>query len=1012
MSENKMVYRLGLDIGSTSIGWAMLRLNAQGDPCAVIKAGVRIFSDSRNPKNGQSLASVRRQARQQRRTQDRTKRRKNRLINDLVQFGFFPQDPQARRKLEILNPYEIRRKALDEKLTPYEFGRAIFHLAQRRGFKSNRRTDQKSSETGLLKDAIKQTKAILEKKGYRTVGEMFADRQLRRLPVRSRIRQVEVQQNGRTKNTKQYDFYLDRELIQNEFCLIWEKQSSLNPTLFSDDKKERLYDTIFFQRDLRPVKPGRCTLLPDEERAPLALPSQQEFRIYQELNNLKKLDVNLRSIPLSLEERNVLAEDLNKSKKRTFEQMRSKIGYEGQFNLEDAGRTELKGNETAAILGSKKLIGSEWFKYDLEKQDEIVDLLLTVESESDLINQLHQKYGFSCELATRLSQVTLPSGYGSLSRKALAQIVPVLKSEVIVYSDAVQKAGFESHSSLDLLHQTGEVMYELPYYGEALTRHVGFGTNDPSDPDEIRYGKIANPTVHVGLNELRKVVNELIRTYGKPAEIVVELARELKMSRDQKLEVQRKQNQNKKKNAAATHAVAEILGCNEALVSREDIEKWLLWEELGDNALDRRCPYTGKQISAASLFSEEIEIEHILPYSRTLDDSMSNKTVSYRFANRIKGNRTPWEARDIFEKNGLSYDDILARAEHLPTSKRFRFAEDGYEVWLRDFKDFTARMLTDTQYLCRISKEYLELICPQKTMVIPGRLTSMLRAKYGLNRILNDTNAKNRDDHRHHAIDACVIAVTDRSLLQKIATRAAQNNEEGQRLLQDIPLPWATYRLSVQRAIERIVVSHKPDHSYEGQMHDATAYGIRKDGNVVYRKDGVRTVQKLQVIPIACAKATWRHGINEDGTPRAYKGFKGNSNYCVEIVLNDKGAWVADVISTFDAYRIVRTKGKDFLREKLSRTGKPLIMRLLKGDVLRLKLDDGYRNYIVQKFRSDGMVELAGINEANVSARVRETDSKDTIDYLRKTVSGLQKLHAQRVTVSPAGQVRIHRLGY
>jgi CRISPR-associated endonuclease Csn1 len=141
----KMKYRLALDLGTTSLGWAMIRLNQdeQPAPIAIIKAGVRIFSDGRNPKDGSSLAVTRREARAMRRRRDRLLKRKSRMMHTLTEHGFFPADPLKRKELETLNPYALRAKGLDSALTPAEFARALFHINQRRGFKSNRKTDKK-----------------------------------------------------------------------------------------------------------------------------------------------------------------------------------------------------------------------------------------------------------------------------------------------------------------------------------------------------------------------------------------------------------------------------------------------------------------------------------------------------------------------------------------------------------------------------------------------------------------------------------------------------------------------------------------------------------------------------------------------------------------------------------------------------------------------------------------------------------------------------------------------------
>ncbi|NBS82640.1 MAG: type II CRISPR RNA-guided endonuclease Cas9, partial [Betaproteobacteria bacterium] len=131
--RGKMRYRLGLALGTNSIGWAMIRLDASDTPCAVIKSGVRIFSDGRNPKSGVSLAVERRLARSVRRRRDRLLKRKARMMRMLIDYGFFPSDPNERKRLEQTNPYELRAKGLDHLLTPAEFARAVFHINQRRG---------------------------------------------------------------------------------------------------------------------------------------------------------------------------------------------------------------------------------------------------------------------------------------------------------------------------------------------------------------------------------------------------------------------------------------------------------------------------------------------------------------------------------------------------------------------------------------------------------------------------------------------------------------------------------------------------------------------------------------------------------------------------------------------------------------------------------------------------------------------------------------------------------------
>ena len=537
---------------------------------------------------------------------------------------------------------------------------------------------------------------------------------------------------------------------------------------------------------------------------------------------------------------------------------------------------------------------------------------------------------------------------------------------------------------------------------------MAFGSGKPEDPEEKRYGKIANPTVHIGLNQVRVVVNALIRRYGRPAEIIVELARDLKQSREQKQEAQRKQADNQRRNVRIRAEIARIRGISEESVRQSDIQKWILWEELSFDIADRRCPYSGVQISAAMLLTEQVEIEHILPFSKTLDDSLNNRTVAMRQANRVKRNRTPWDARADFEALGWSYDGILLRAERMPQRKRYRFAPDGYERWLGEDKDFLARALNDTRYLSRVAASYLRLVCPQATRVIPGQMTAMLRAKFGLNDVLGVNGEKNRNDHRHHAVDACVIGVTDQGLMQRFAQASADTRAEGlDRLVKEMPMPWDTYRAHVERAVGHIWVSHRPDHGYEGAMMEETSYGIRRDGSIKQRRkaDGSAGREITNLIRVAESGQPVRHGLDAQGQPLPYKGYVGGSNYCIEITVNDKGKWEGDVVSTYDAYGIVREKGLQALRRpSFGRGGKPLAMRLMKDDVVRLEIDGQLQTLRVVKMSAAGQVFLAGTNEANVDAR--NSDKNDAFAYFSKMAGSFHKAKARRVTISPIGELR------
>lgn len=1031
-----MRYRLALDLGSTSLGWAMVRLNINNEPSAITKAGVRIFSDGRNPKDGSSLAVTRRMARAMRRRRDRLLKRKQRMMKLLLKHGFFPADSAERKALELHNPYELRAKGLNEALTPAEFARVLFHINQRRGFKSNRKTDKNENDSGALKTAINTLRAELDPNAVegkaRTVGELLWRRMKAGDGVRARYRECRVEKDdGKTRIDKSYDLYIDRTMIEAEFDALWAKQTALNPRIFTESARDELKECLLHQRPLKPIKPGRCTLEPDEERAPLALPSQQRFRIYQEVNHLRILGDDLLDTSLTQEQRDAVVNALEHNGKRSFTQINKLLKLPGttQFNLEDEIRKELKGNTTSATLSKKEFFCSDWFNWPLERQDEIVMRLLTEESEADLIAWLQTEFGFDEARAEAIANIGLAEGYGSLSAKALAKILPALQAEVITYDKAVQASGYEHHSRLNthgevsgltfdtgierINPSTGEIEKlhahkKLPYYGEYLQRHVGFGSGKLEDPPEKRYGKIANPTVHIGLNQVRVVVNAIIKRYGHPSEVIVELARDLKKSREQRLEDQKQQAKNQERNNRLRADAAEILNISPERVKKTDIQKLILWEELSFDVADRRCPYSGVQIGARMALSDEVEIEHILPFSQTLDDSLNNKTLATRRANRVKGDRTPAQAREDFENARWSYDAILQRAERMPKNKRYRFAQDGYEKWLREDKGFLARALNDTRHLSRVANEYLRLICPQNTRVIPGQMTAMLRAKFGLNDILGLHGEKNRDDHRHHAVDACVIAVTDQGLLQRFAQASASAREKQlDKLVETMPLPWPTYRDHVERAIHNIWVSHKPDHGYEGAMMEATAYGIRKDGSIKQKikDDGSEGREIKNLIRISEPNQPERHGTDAEGKPLPYIGYVGGSNYCIEIVRNEKGQWEGEVISTFEAYQIVRREGLQRLRHPTkSRSEKPLVMRLIINDIVRMEIDNKVQTMRIASIRSAGTLSLANHNEANVDARNR--DKTDPYTYTSKRAGSLQAAKARRISIAPAGELR------
>jgi len=1030
-----MEYRLGLDIGTNSIGWCVMELDGEKRPITVHDAGVRIFSDGRDPQDGSSLAVTRRVARQMRRRRDRYLRRRERLMEALVKHGFMPGERKERKALEALDPYEIRARGLDERLEPYQMGRALFHLNQRRGFRSNRKVDQgDEKESGKIKSAVGKLALEMERDGARTLGEYLHRRRKRSeenhrneektmLPVRARL----IGEGAKAE----YELYPSRDMIEHEFDTLWAAQEKHDPALYTQEAREELRDIILFQRPLRPVQSGKCTLDPTDKRAPMALPLAQRFRIYQELNHLRLIEPDHTDHPLTLAQRDLLADRLLTRGKVTFDAMRKALKLEQNvhFSHETEKRKHFDGDQTAMALAKADRFGKHWRALAPSEQAAVVERLLDEESsDAEVAKWLIESYLLAPENAEHVAAARLPQGHSRLGRRALERIVPILEREVITYDKAVQEAGYAHHSDFP----PGELLDELPYYGESLERHVAFGTGEPEDPEEKRLGKIANPTVHIGLNQTRKLVNALIEKHGQPAQIIVELARELKSSFEERERLRKEQAENQRKNDVRREKLAS-LGLADTGENRLRLR---LWEELNHDAMDRRCVYTGEQISLTRLFSEEVEIEHILPFARTLDNGYANKTVSLRRANRVKGNLTPYEAFG-HSPAGFNWDEIRARSQALPRNKRWRFGAGAMERFEGEEAGFLDRQLNETRYLSRVVREYLMHVCdPNQVWVSPGRLTAMLRGKWGLNTILSGNPAKNRDDHRHHAVDAAVVGVTDRSLLQRVSTAAGRAREgDAQRLLGDMPLPWEGFRGDLDRAVSGIVVSHRPDHGAGGKLHEETAYGIVDDHTLVFRKplasltrSEVANIRDPKIREEALAAVEGASGKRElaealrsfaaekgmrrvrilkteagfipirDREGKPYKALIPGENHHVDIIERD-GRWEGEAVSVFHANQ------KGYQPAWMRENPRPkLIMRVHKGDLIKLLDKNGEEQVmrVVQLWK--GLFCLAEHNEGG-NLQQRHKDLEDSFRWDFASFSKLKDRKARKVHVDVLGRV-------
>lgn len=1097
-----MGIRYSFDIGTNSIGWAVWRTGADprdvfgpDAPLELLGAGVRLFKDGRNPKDGQSLAAMRRVPKQARKRRDRFVLRRADLIAALVDAGLMPAKEEERKALAMLDPYQLRARGLDEKLTPHEFGRVLFHLHQRRGFKSNRKTDRKGDDKdkGKIADANARLDETLKAMNCRTFGEYLwmrhrgagHDPQRPRDPGRQPTRIRLEGQGARAL----YEFYPTRDMLKGEFRELWKRQAEYHPDLLTPATKERIGTILFRQRDLKPPKIGKCTFeyAAGELRLPKALPSVQAREIYERLGHLRLSSGAGAERPLQPAERDQLATALLHSsltkvkvgaKGLTFKEMRKALhlGGEIRINFEEMGEEALADLRTSRILVKDDHYGPRWRTLSWTQKDAFVKKLLDAADDEALVRDLMTEDGLTEAQARNAASIPLPDGYSRLGPTANAAILEALIEErdeagfVVTYDKAVRRAGEKlgrnwHHSD----ERDGELFEELPYYGQVLQRHILPGTMDPGDrKDEAAFwGRIMNPSVHIGLNQLRRVVNALIERYGPPDQIVVELARELKMTQRQKELEQRRNRENREANDKRAKRLEDEFGQEN---SGENHARLKLYEEqqrAGNGVA--KCPFTLRTIGITQLFNPngEIEVEHILPRSRTLDDTAANKVLCFRTINRIKRGKTPWEAFHSTPQ----WDDIAANAETLPPNKRWRFREDGMERFgaaaagKMDRKTldemgltngFLARHLNETKHMSRLAKAYLAKICnPNAIYVTPGALTGLLRGKWGLNSLLSGDNRKDRTDHRHHALDAIAIGAMTRSLLLHLNTAAGRAEQsEYDDVVSKVPWPFDDFRDHVRGVVERIVVSNKPEHGKQGALHEDTAYGIvtapdekAEIGNLVRRKPlvdltpgevdrirdrALRGQVQAAVVPFRDARGKVSDAKAFTAALAAFAGehrmrrVRVGKDDISAVAIHDRRTGTpykaiapgenhhVDVVQMRDgswkgfAATVFDVNRKDFRpqweREKL---GGKLVMRLHKGDAVELE-SSGMRvvKYVQQIWMKQNLVVLAEHHEGgDLQRRHQENNDIDPFRWDFANIGKLKERGCVAVKVGEVGQI-------
>ena len=1007
---------LGLDLGTTSIGWSFINeADNENETSSIINTGVRIVplttDEEADFKKGNTISinADRTLKRGARRGLQRFKLRRNALLEIFSKIKFIPSNYiyAETGKSTTFSSYQLRAKSVVEAVTKEEFVQILLMLNKKRGYKSSRKI--KSAEEGDAIDGMKIAKDIFENNltpgqwvynslsnggkfipdFYRSdlhkelekivnfqkqfYTEQMNDKLLEDIQGKSRtqtsqhftkILKIELAENKGTReetklqhykwrndaianeldlkilafiiteinnqinqssgylgaiSDRSKELYFNQETVGqfqynqlqknahtklknqvfyrqdylDEFEKNWETQMKFHPELNDQLKSEVRDITIFYQRKLKSQKHlvSFCEFEKGHKAIPKSSPLFQEFRIWQNLNNIVVKNESTKE-PFLLEEdlKQLIAQELLFKESMTDAQMLSfcdlkKGTHTVNFKKIEGNRTNTEifkafekililegydeldfskldaidikqifksafvdlGISTAILDFDPKIQGND---FDKQTYYQFWHLLYSAEDDDKLKETLKNKFGFKENHLPFLLNISLQADYGSLSAKAIKKILPHLMDGQI-YDKACLITGYNHSSSLTTEQNNDRILKDTL--------------------ELLKKNSLRNPVVEKILNQMINVINAIIKDpeMGKPDEIRVELARELKANNEQRSDMTKAIN----KSTAEHDKIRQLLRTEFGIprVTRNDIIRYKLWKETEGISI-----YTGKTIEASRLFTKEYDIEHIIPKSRLFDDSFANKTICERQLNIDKSNKTAYsflqeklsaEDFDQFEKRVKSLFGKISR------TKQNKLLMTDNEIP----EGFIDRQLRETQYIAKKAKEILLEVSRNVTATI-GSVTDKLRDDWELVDVMKELNwekydklglthieeGKNgerlykikdwtkRNDHRHHAMDAITVAFTkpayiqylnnlnaktqgDKKALSIVGIEAKYLKRDKNNKLRFIP-PMENFREEAKKQLDSILISYKAKNKV-----------VTKNKNVTKKSGG--TNQKIQLTP-------------------------------------------------------------------------------------------------------------------------------------------------------------------
>ena len=804
---------LGLDLGVGSIGWALIETE-DDQPKQIIGMGSRIVplskDDSDQFSKGQAISknADRTARRTTRKGYDRYQLRRALLTQVLRQNGMLPD----RMDENVIDLWKLRSDAATDgyQLTLPQIGRVLYHINQKRGYKHAKADDNGDSKQTKYVEAVNQRfKEIQEV--HQTIGQYF---------YLELLYSKKESGNGPYYTYRTKDKVFPRAAYIAEFDQIMHVQRAFYPEVLTDELIDTLRNRIiFYQRplksckhlvslcefEMRPYKNKEGKIVYGGPKcAPRTSPLAQLCAMWETTNNITLTNRNNERYEFTLEERQRIVDHLCTHEVLKLTDLYKILGItkkDGWWGGKAIGKG-IKGNATLNQL-RKALNGkySEWLEMPIKHIDAVDDATAEVFwqvspeiEKTPLFKLWHAVYSLqdADELAKTLREkfhITDPEvidalckidfvkpGYANKSHKFIRRLLPYLM-DGMMYSEACERIGINHSNSM-----TKE---------ERDARHLD------AKIELLPKNALRQPVIEKILNQMINLVNRLQQEYGPIDEARVELARELKQSREERDSAYKAMGQNERNNKRIADAIEEF-GIRP---SRSRIQKYKMWEES-----ERRCMYCGKMVDVSEFLNgADVEIEHIIPRSILFDDSFSNKVCACRDCNREKGNMT---AMDYMEsKPAGEFEAYKQRVNEAFEAHRISKTKRDHLLWRRaDIpQDFIDRQLRQSQYIAVKAVQILQAAI-REVWTSGGSVTDFLRHQWGYDEILHTLNLpryrqvedltemvhyehagqeheeeriKNwtkRIDHRHHAIDALTVALTRQSYITNLNTLEASHD--------------------------------------------------------------------------------------------------------------------------------------------------------------------------------------------------------------------------------------------